>query len=113
MVRPAQFKIEQSSAADGIRRLAVIGELDIATAHRLEQEVNTAVAEGAKVILVDLANLSFIDSTGLRVFLRLNEQATSTGWRLKMARPSEQVRTVLRVTGVEGELPIDREGSSP
>jgi anti-sigma B factor antagonist len=106
MVRPAQFKIEQESGSDGTCTLAISGELDLATAPRLEQEVNTAVAEGAKVVVVDLTNLSFIDSTGLRVFLRLNEQAAAAGWRLTMVRPSEQVKTILRVTGAQGELPI-------
>ncbi len=108
MVRPAQFKIEQT-VIDGAWTLSITGELDIATAPRLEEEVNKAVADGATTVLVELQNLSFIDSSGLRMFLHLTQQASSEGWRLVIANPSEQVRTVLRVTGTEGELPIAHE----
>ncbi len=112
MIRPTEFKIEQSSAPDGTRTLSIAGELDIATTPRLEQEANRAIADGAKTVVIDLADLSFIDSTGLRAFLRLNELAARDDWRLRMIRPSEQVRTILRVTGTENELPIEESSTT-
>lgn len=111
MVRPTQFKIEQT-AADRTRTLSISGELDIATTPQLEREVNRAIAEKANTILIDLENLSFIDSSGLRMFLHLNQQAAQDGWRLTIANPSEQVRAILRVTGTESELPIMQTGSA-
>ena len=102
----AQLTIERSDAAAGTRTLSIVGELDIATTPQLEQEVEQALREGARAIAIDLAGLSFIDSTGLRMFLRLNELAGAGGWRLTMTRPSEQVKKVLRVTGTSSELPI-------
>lgn len=112
MVRPIQFTIEQT-ANDGIHTLSITGELDIATTPKLEEEVNNAIAQGANTVLIDLENLSFIDSSGLRMFLHLSHQAAGDGWRLVIANPSEQVRTVLRVTGTESELPIREETSTP
>jgi anti-anti-sigma factor len=106
MVEPAQLKIEHSSAPDGVRTLSIAGELDIATTPQLERQVDRAIAEGAQTIVIDLAGLGFIDSTGLRMFLRLNERAGSDGWRLTMVRPSEQVKKILHVTGTAGELPV-------
>jgi anti-sigma B factor antagonist len=109
MVRPTPFKIERTAGTDGKCSLAVTGELDIATTPTLQDEVNKALADGATTVDIDLANLSFIDSSGLRMFLQLNEYATAQGWGLLLTSPSEQVTAILRVTGSDKELPIVQE----
>lgn len=113
MVRSTQFKVERTSDANGTRRLELTGELDLATTPRLENEVNRALSDGANSILIGLTNLTFLDSTGLRLFLHLNERSASDGWALTLLGPSEQVRTILRITGSDGELPIVEETSAP
>jgi anti-anti-sigma factor len=109
MVRPTDFKVERSPIADGTCRLAIAGELDLATTPKLEDEVNKALLGGARMVEIDLANLGFIDSTGLRLFLQLNERAASDGFSLLMVRPSRPVRTLLRITGSGDKLPIGEE----
>jgi anti-anti-sigma factor len=74
--------------------------------------VNKALAEGAYTVEIDFANLIFIDSTGLRMFLELNEQASSQGRHLALREPSASVRTILQITGSEEELPIASGDSS-
>jgi anti-anti-sigma factor len=113
VARPTPFNIERSPISDGVCRLSIIGELDIATTPQLQDAVNEARAGGAYTVDIDLADLSFIDSTGLRMFLALNQQAASEGWSLVLARPSESLKTILQVTGVEDELPIAHERSTP
>lgn len=112
MVRPTQFKVERGPESSEECRLSVTGELDLATTPHLEAEVNRALAVGVGSILIDLASVNFIDSTGLRMFLRLNEQAASDGWRLLLVQPSRQMRTILQVTGSADELPIAEESPS-
>jgi anti-anti-sigma factor len=109
MVRPTEFKVERSQISNSACRLSVTGELDLATVPKLEDEANKALLDGAKRIEIDLANLGFIDSTGLRMFLQLNERAASEGWSLLMVKPSEPVRTILQITGAGDELPISEE----
>jgi anti-sigma B factor antagonist len=109
MVRPTPFKIERTVVADSNCSLSVAGELDIATTPQLEEAVNKALADGATTVGVNLANLTFIDSSGLRMFLQLNEYAVAQGWRLLLRSPSEQVKTLLRVTGSDKELTIEQE----
>lgn len=109
MVRPTEFKVERSSISHEACRLSIAGELDLATAPTLEDAVNKALLDGATTIEIDLANLSFIDSTGLRLFLQLNERAAPDGWSLLMVKPSEPVRAILRITGCGDELPIGEE----
>jgi anti-anti-sigma factor len=109
MVRQTPFKIERRPLTDSRCELLVSGELDLATTPRLNDEVCKAVADGAYTVEIDLANLTFIDSTGLRMFLELNEQASSRGWRLVLRNPSQPVSTILQITGSADEFPITQE----
>jgi anti-sigma B factor antagonist len=112
MVRPTQFKIERQPLPEQGHRLSVSGELDLATTPQLEQQARALLADGARSIVIDLADLSFIDSTGLRLLLVLSQQAADEGWRLLITRPSEQVQTILKITGTGAELPIEDASSA-
>ncbi len=112
MVRPTQFKIEHQPLPEQGHRLCVSGELDLATTPQLEQQASTLLADGARSIVIDLANLNFIDSTGLRLLLLLSRQAADDGWAMLITGPSEQVQTILKITGTAAELPIEEATSS-
>jgi anti-sigma B factor antagonist len=112
MIRPTQFKIEHQPLPEQSHRLSVSGELDLATTPQLEQRAGALLADGARSIVIDLANLNFIDSTGLRLLLLLSQRAADEGWRMRITRPSEQVQTILKITGTGTELPIEEATSS-
>ena len=107
MVTPGDFRIETTSVSPGERCLTPVGELDLATAPRLESELERAVAAGAARVVVDLSQVGFLDSTGLRMFLALNERAHAEGWVLALTAPSESVRAILEITGSSGALPLE------
>ena len=86
--------------------VALTGELDIATAPRLEQEVGKLDRGELAQIVLDFRNLAFIDSTGLRMVLGIAESATVSGTRLVLLRGSEAVQRVLALTGADRELLI-------
>jgi anti-sigma B factor antagonist len=111
MVRPTQFKIRREDLPEQGYRFAVSGELDLATTPQLEQQVKAVLGDGARSVVVDLANLTFIDSTGLRLLLALSQQAREDGWKLLIVKPSEQMQTILKITGTGTELPIGEEAT--
>jgi anti-sigma B factor antagonist len=82
------------------------GELDIASARLLEEEVREAIDSGASTVVLDLSGLDFIDSTGIRVLLSVAEHASRTGDRLRMLHGSERVENVLDLSGVAPLLPL-------
>lgn len=112
MVRPTQFKIEHEALPEHGHRLSVSGELDLATTPQLEQQTRSLLADGARSIVIDLADLHFIDSTGLRLLLVLSQQATGNGWNMLITRPSAQVQTIIKITGAGADLPIEGATSS-
>jgi anti-anti-sigma factor len=107
LVRPGDFRIETESLSPGVCRLTPVGELDLATAPRLQSELDRAVGAGAARVVVDLSQVGFLDSTGLRMFLALSERAGAEGWVLTLTAPSDAVRAMLEITGSSGSLPLE------
>jgi anti-sigma B factor antagonist len=107
LVTPGEFRIETKVVSPGVRRVIPVGELDLATAPRLETELERAVSAGATRVVVDLSQVGFLDSTALRMFLALSERADAEGWVLTLAAPSQSVRAILDITGSSGSLPLE------
>jgi anti-anti-sigma factor len=85
--------------------LAVSGEVDLATAPDLEEAVTAAVSTtGAQAVRIDLAQVSFMDSTGLRVLLSGRQAAEQRGLAFTVANPQPHLLKVMRVTGIDGLL---------
>lgn len=99
------FEIESVREQDGAR-LALSGELDIATVPRVEAAVNATLTAEVRMLTIDLSGLGFVDSSGLRLFIVLDQRAASEGWALRLIRPAEHVLKVFRVSGVEENLPF-------
>jgi anti-anti-sigma factor len=87
-------------------RLTVTGELDIATVPRLEEAVAAVLAQDARSLIVDLSRLAFVDSSGLRMFITLNDRASAEGWSLGLIRPPDPSYSVFQITGAEENLPF-------
>ncbi len=84
----------------GACRMTLRGELDLATAGRLEQ----ALAEAGEAVLLDLRGLTFMDSTGVRGLL---EAAERGGPGLRIIAPlSGDVRVTIEETGIAALLPL-------
>lgn len=87
--------------------LRLEGELDTATARELRAALVTAMATDATAVVLDLSGLSFIDSTGIAVFLAASHQAERLGRSLTLRSPGRMVLKVLHLTGIDRLLAID------
>jgi anti-anti-sigma factor len=110
-VNPAPFEATAAQLDDGIRVIAVRGELDLSTAPELEGPLDEAIAAGDASVLVDLSACEFIDSTGIALIVRawqqLDRGAEGEGeGRVVICSYNDQVRRVLEITGLELSIPI-------
>jgi anti-anti-sigma factor len=101
----SHFRVEAHTEA-GARVLAVGGELDLAAASSLEAALSEALGSGSKLIVVDLRELEFIDSTGLSVLVRAHQQAQDSGVELGLVNPGAQVERLLSLTGLADRLTL-------
>jgi anti-sigma B factor antagonist len=86
-----------SRESDGKAVVALRGELDVADAASVAAAL-VAVAARAPEIIVDLAGLEFIDSSGLAALALARVQARRAGGDLLLAAPHDQVLRILTVT---------------
>lgn len=90
----------------GATLLAVSGELDLRTSPELEEQLSRAFDGGAELVILDLRQIEFMDSTGLRVLLSAHQRAHETGRRFALVRGADQVERVLTLTGVRDLLTV-------
>jgi anti-sigma B factor antagonist len=100
---PLTLKVERE---ENLRRIRLVGELDLANARAVDQELNEAFADGQCEILVDMRELTFIDSTGLALLVAAIGR-DGDGKRLRFVPSSAPAVTrVLQVTGLDARLPL-------
>ena len=89
-------------------RLAIvpIGELDMSTAAKLNDAVRAAEATDAKRIVIDLSEVTFMDSAGLKLLLEAGVRARANSDRLRLIRGSRRVQRVFELTETEESLPL-------
>jgi anti-sigma B factor antagonist len=84
--------------------LRLDGELDLASAPLLESEVESALQDDPAAIVLDLRGLEFIDSTGLRMILSLDQRCAEGGQTFALVRGSQQVQRLMNMTRVAEHL---------
>jgi anti-anti-sigma factor len=86
--------------------LTVSGELDLRTSPELEERLGQAFDAGVELVILDLRQIEFMDSTGLRVLLASHQRAQESGRRFALVRGADQVERVLTLTGVRDLLTV-------
>jgi anti-anti-sigma factor len=105
MITPGQLSIRETSEG-GVHRLTPVGELDLATAPLLESAFDAVIRDDdAEMIVLDLRELGFMDSTGIHLLIRMH-RACAGGDRLRVINGSRAVERLLDLTGVRAQLPI-------
>ena len=76
------------------------GELDVNTAPELREQLARLVNEGARQIVVELSDVSFVDSTALSVLVSALKRLRQADGDLQLASPTPSVRRVFEITGL-------------
>jgi anti-sigma B factor antagonist len=87
-------------------RLALAGELDIASAERVEKELQRIELDGPATIVLDLRALTFLDSTGLRIIVAADARAREHSRRVVVIQGPDAVQRILHMTRLDERLEI-------
>jgi anti-sigma B factor antagonist len=87
--------------------LKLQGELDMASAPALSRALGTALDAQPAVLTLDFSQLTFLDSTGLRVLITACRRATAEGRSFVIRSPSRSVLKTLQLTGVDQLMVIE------
>jgi anti-sigma B factor antagonist len=108
-VSPVPFETS-TTELDGVRVVAVRGELDLSTAPDLEGQLEAALAAGDSV-MIDLTECEFIDSTGIALIVRAWQQIEAGGDAARefaICSDGDQVGRVLEISGLSVSIPVLR-----
>jgi anti-sigma B factor antagonist len=86
--------------------ISVTGEIDVYTAPTLRERLNELIAEGEYHLVVDMAGVDFLDSTGLGVLVGGLKRARSHDGTLQLVCDQEKILKVFRITGLTKVFPI-------
>lgn len=94
------------TASDGVLTMALQGRLDTNTAPPFQEEASRELA-GAKALVLDLTDLEYISSAGVRAILFLQKQCGAQGASMTLRGCNEVVMDVLRITGLDQVLQFE------
>jgi len=87
-------------------RLVLGGELDMEARFQAEQALDRLLAEPVEQIVVDIAEVTFVDSTGMGLVLEVHDRSRSEGFKLRLLRGPDEVQRVFELAGVADVLPF-------
>ena len=93
-----------SHAGQSATVVALSGELDISEANRVEEELRSIEQQSPSVIVLDLRELTFLDSSGLRLVLEADLRAREAGRRLAIVPGPEAVHRVFLIALLDKRL---------
>jgi anti-sigma B factor antagonist len=99
------LKINKHQQSDKEIVVTVAGEIDAYTAPKLREELSP-FAEVDNTIIVNLKNVSYLDSTGLGVFVSLFKQLKKNEGELKLTNLSDRLKRLFTITGLSNIMNI-------
>ncbi|MDR1869334.1 MAG: STAS domain-containing protein [Treponema sp.] len=89
---------------DGTCRLIAKGRIDSNTSDILLFKLESALDEGQKVIILNMTQVEYLSSIGIRVILKIYKQAVEAGGTFNIERPSQIVKNILGMTALKEML---------
>jgi anti-sigma B factor antagonist len=105
MTEPASA-IESEPLGDGVELVSVRGELDLFVAPELKRAIAGAVDDGARGVIVDLSEATFLDSSALGVMLDALRRVRARDGQLVVVDPTQAVSRNFEIAGVDQILDI-------
>jgi anti-sigma B factor antagonist len=92
-------------------RVAVAGEIDCSTAPELTAGVEALLAAAPAELVIDLTEVTFLDSAGLHALVSARARATGLGIRLRVLAATGAVLRPIQVTGLWDVLGVEQVGA--
>ena len=100
-----EFRCEEREG-DPFPIVAVAGEIDVATAPQLRECLHRVIAKGAATVVVDLLDVTFLDSTALGVLVGALKRCRELGGDLHVVVTDPRIVKIFEITGLTKVFPI-------
>jgi anti-sigma B factor antagonist len=100
------MELQYSELNNNIRLIKLIGKLDITGVGQIETKFGGYCGEENARIVVDLSEVDFLASIGIRMLMITAKSIASRGGKMVLLNPTPEVQHVLEVTGIPAVIPI-------
>jgi stage II sporulation protein AA (anti-sigma F factor antagonist) len=110
MAELAQFQVFRGDGplgSDGAGLVVVTGEIDMSNAGEFEQAIAQAWQTHQRAVVVDLTRANFMGSDAFNALLMAAKTVGAGGGEIRLRKPSDSVRRVLGILGLEATFPIE------
>jgi len=83
---------------DGMKILTVAGEIDVYTAPQFKEAVNGIIAGGQKHLIIDLSDVTYMDSSGFGTLLSATRRLRPQGGTINLVKCNSSIDRILRIT---------------
>lgn len=97
--------IEETRVGD-VAVTAIVGRLDSATSPAYETDLMKLPEDGRKALVLDLAEVDYLSSAGIRILVMLFKRAAAAGIPVALARPQPHVAEILDIAGLSDVLKV-------
>ena len=94
------------SSLDGWTVVSLFGELDVASAPNLREQLIQLVSQGSHMLVLDLEGLDFLDSTGLGAIISALKRARTNGGDLRLVCTQSRIRRLFEITALDKAFPL-------
>jgi anti-sigma B factor antagonist len=105
---PLQFRMTAAHVTDATYVLALAGEIDLAQASKLDDELRSLIEEGTTRVIVDLLEVPFLESSALGVLLKYSRQLRMNGGEMTLVTDDVRVMRVIEITGLATHFQFER-----
>ena len=100
------FDIQTDKLSEEAYTISLSGEVDLYTAPEFKQQLLELVGQGAKDVIVDFTNTTFIDSTTLGVLVGGVKRLRPNGGQLSLVCSDRNITKIFEITGLDKVFPI-------
>ena len=97
---PLRLRVKLTAPAEGLALVALAGELDLHTASTFKEALLQATDIGPRRVVVDLSEVTFIDSTALGVLIGGAARLQAADGMLDIVCPSDKIRRIFKISGL-------------
>jgi anti-sigma B factor antagonist len=103
---PGEISQARSTLCGDVAIVTVRGELDLALCIKLAPDLNAAVRSSARAVVIDIQDVSLVDSSGLALLLNAFRRLDHDGRQLAIACPMGSPRRAFELTALDRQLPM-------
>lgn len=99
--RGSPISVSSPTTADEHTVIKLTGEVDLGNAPQIGRELRSALSGEPATLVVDLSEMTFMDSTLLGLLVQTRQRAIARGSRVLLVRPQQTIRRVFQLTGLD------------